>query len=52
MGRKKDSEATLRRAKEKDCGRDIRIENNNPVLKKLKPQTERSYQRKLNLWNQ
>jgi hypothetical protein len=28
------------------------IVNNNPVLKKLEPQTERNYQKKLDLWDQ
>jgi hypothetical protein len=51
MGRKKNPEATLRRAREKDCKRNTAIVNNNAVLKKLKPRTERNYQRKLDLWD-
>jgi hypothetical protein len=52
MGRKKDSEATLRRARGKGCERNTGIVNNNPVLKKPEPQAERNYQRKLDLWDQ
>jgi hypothetical protein len=52
MGRKKDSEATLRRARGKGWERNTGIVNNNPVLKKLEPQAERNYQRKLDLWDQ
>jgi hypothetical protein len=51
MGRKKDPEATLRRAREKGYERNAAIVNNNAVLKKLEPQTERNYQRKLDLWD-
>jgi hypothetical protein len=51
MGKRKDSEATLRRAREKGCERNTGIVNNDPVLKKLEPQTERNYQRKLDLWD-
>jgi hypothetical protein len=49
MGRKKDPEATLRRAREKSYERNTAIMNNNAVLKKLKSQRERNYQRKLDL---
>jgi hypothetical protein len=42
MGRKKDPEATLRRAREKGCERNTTIVNNDAVLKKLEPQTERN----------
>ena len=52
MGRKKDSEATFRRARGKGCERNTGIVNNNPVLKKPEPQAERNYQRKLDLWDQ
>jgi hypothetical protein len=51
MGRKKDPEATLRRAREKGCKRNTAIVNNDTVLKKLEPQTERNYQRKQDLWD-
>jgi hypothetical protein len=50
MGRRKDSEATLRRARGKGWERNTGIVNNNPVLKKLEPQAEKNYQRKLDLW--
>ena len=40
MGRKKDPEATLRRAREKGYERNTAIVNNNAVLKKLEPQAE------------
>jgi hypothetical protein len=36
---------------EKARGKDTRIVNNDPVLKKLEPQTERNYQKNLDLWN-
>jgi len=49
MGREKDPEATLRRAREKGYKANRVIVNNNAVLKKLKSQTERNYRRKLNL---
>jgi hypothetical protein len=51
MERKKDPEATLRRAREKSYERNTAIMNNNAVLKKLEPQIERNYQRKLDLWD-
>jgi hypothetical protein len=51
MGRKKDSEVTLRRVRGKGWERNTGIMNNNPVLKKLEPQAERNYQRKLDLWD-
>jgi hypothetical protein len=53
MGRKKDPEAKIRRAREKGCERNTATVtvNNNAVLKKLEPQTERNYQRKLDLWD-
>ena len=47
--RKKDPEATHRRAREKGYKANRVIVNNNAVLKKLKSQTERNYRRKLNL---
>jgi hypothetical protein len=52
MGRKKGSEATFRRAREKGWKRNTAFVNNNAVLKKLEPQTEMNYQKKLDLWDQ
>jgi hypothetical protein len=52
MGRKKDSETIFRRARKKDCGRDTGIVNIDSVLKKIEPQIERNYQKKLDLWDQ
>jgi len=52
MGRKKNPEATLRRLREKGYKRNTVIVDNNAVLKEFKPQIERNYQRKLDLWDQ